>query len=85
MNKYKVDIVYPNGQVLPGVTIEARNDAQAKVFAHQEAEWRSQETGIALRPASLRDVTSKKVIRHVERFFPYFLPRLALAQGGSNA
>lgn len=72
MNSYKVDIVYPSGQVLPGVCFDARNDAQAKVFAFQEAAWRREETGIAVRPASLREVTSKKVTRYVTRFFPYF-------------
>lgn len=72
LNSYKVDIVYPNGQVLPGVRFDARNDAQAKVLAFQEAEWRREETGVAVRPASLREVTSKKVTRYVERFFPYF-------------
>lgn len=72
-NSYKVDIVYPNGTVLPGVCFEARNDAQAKVLARQEAEWRGKETGLALRPASLREVTSKKVTRIVNRFFPYFV------------
>jgi hypothetical protein len=75
MNNYKVDIVYPSGQVLPGVSFEARNDAQAKVLAYQEAEWRKKETGKAVRPASLREVTSKKVTRLVDRFFPYFLAR----------
>ena len=75
MNQYKVDIVYPSGQVLPGVSFEARNDAQAKVLAYQEAEWRGKETGKAVRPASLREVTSKKMTRFVDRFFPYFLAR----------
>jgi hypothetical protein len=75
MNQYKVDIVYPSGQVLPGVSFEARNDAQAKVLAYQEAELRMKETGKAVRPASLREVTSKKVTRYIDRFFPYFLAR----------
>jgi hypothetical protein len=75
MNNYKVDIVFPSGQVLPGVSFEARNDAQAKVLAYQEAEWRRKETGMAVRPASLREVTSKKMTRFVDRFFPYFLAR----------
>jgi len=73
MNNYKVDIVYPNGQILPGVRIVARNDAQAKVFAQQEAAWRREETGKAVRPASLREVTSEKVTRYVNRFFPYLV------------
>lgn len=72
MNDYKVDILFPDGKVLPGVRIEARNDAQAKVLAFQEAEWRREETGKAVRPVSLREVTSKKVTRYVSRFFPYF-------------
>lgn len=75
MNKYKVDIVYPDGQVLPGVSIEARSDAQAKVFARQEAEWRGKESGKVVRPASLREVTSNKVIRYVDRFFPFLMAR----------
>lgn len=71
MNKYKVDIVYPDGRVLPGVSLEARSDAQAKVFARQEAAWRGEESGKAVRPASLREVTSNKVTRYVDRFFPF--------------
>lgn len=71
MNKYKVDIVYPDGQVLPGVSIEARSDAQAKVFARQEAARRREESGKVVRPVSLREVTSNKVTRYVDRFFPF--------------